>query len=95
MDGTFDLQGEVRGQGKGVLALDSLNGNLEFSARKGRIYRMNGLAKILGFLNLTEILAGRMPDLQKEGFGYNAIELKARIDQGRFHIEEGCWTAAR
>jgi hypothetical protein len=55
MTGNFNLNGKVMAQGKGEALTKSLNGDVEFSSSDGRIYRGGLLAKVIAFLNVTEI----------------------------------------
>ena len=89
VDGSFDLQGKITSRGRASEFGRSLGGNLKFSAHDGRIYEDNILTKILAFINLTEIFAGQAPDLGKEGFGYNDIQLNLTIDGRRIKLVEG------
>jgi hypothetical protein len=89
VDGSFDLEGKITGQDRAKEFGPSLGGKLKFSAHNGRIYEDNILAKILAVINLTEIFAGQMPDLGKEGFGYNDIQMNLSIDGGQIKLVEG------
>ncbi|MDY6990406.1 MAG: AsmA-like C-terminal domain-containing protein [Thermodesulfobacteriota bacterium] len=87
--GTFDLEGRVMAQGKGEAWSRSLQGDVEFVAKKGRIHRYGVLAKILAFVNVTEVFRGKVPDLKEEGFAYDAITAKATIQDGKIVLSEG------
>jgi hypothetical protein len=89
MSGTFDLKGELSARGDIADLPESLQGNLHFTAKDGRIYRFGLLAKIFAFLNLTEIFRGRVPDLLQEGFAYNSIETDGKLQGGRLVMDEG------
>lgn len=89
MNGKFDFRAEISAQEKNGELLKSLEGNLEFKARKGRIYQFNILAKIFALLNVTEIFVGRLPDLAEEGFGYNSITMKGKLRGEKLLLEEG------
>lgn len=89
IDGSFGLEGELIAEGIGEGLARSLRGSLEFVAKDGRIYHFGLLAKILALINITEILKGRLPDLQKEGFAYNSIILKGNLKDGKLRLKEG------
>ena len=72
----------------------SLSGNLEFNAQEGRIYRLGLLAKIFSILNLTEVYKGQLPDLVGEGFAYNTMTIKTKIQGGKLIMEECAIDAA-
>jgi|GEM_PF-318906 len=86
--GAFDLKGEMKGEGKMEDLARSLRGNLEFTTRNGRIYRLSVLSKIFALLNLTEIYRGRLPDLTNEGFAYDWIEARGSLKNGKIILEE-------
>ncbi|MBN1104422.1 MAG: AsmA-like C-terminal domain-containing protein [Deltaproteobacteria bacterium] len=86
--GEFDLKAEIRGEGKEEELLRSLRGSVDFSAQKGRIQEHILFARILSFLNVTEILAGRVPDIGKEGIGYDRVSVKGEIRNGVFVPKE-------
>jgi hypothetical protein len=88
MTGTFDLDGSVTGEGaKGTLA-DNLTGPWKFTADNGRIYQYSLIAKILAFLNLTEIFRGQTPDLLDEGFAYKTITANGEVKGSDFVLNE-------
>lgn len=88
--GAFDLslQGSADAA-PGQELLDSLSGDYRFTARDGRIARLNLLAKIFALLNSTEILVGKLPDLDKEGFGYSQLNMAGNVSGRNLTIEEG------
>jgi hypothetical protein len=88
IDGKFKLAGNITGQGKAEELIQSLHGKLRFDARDGRIYRSLILARILAFINVTEIFNGSLTDLEKEGFGYKKIKIKTKIKKGRLRFKE-------
>ena len=86
--GTFNLSGELLSKSKPQDFLRSLSGNLSFTAKDGRIYRLGLLAKILSILNVTEIYRGAVPDLTGEGFAYRTMTANAEIKGGKILIQE-------
>ncbi len=90
LSGSFDLSCRLEGRGQNATAMaGSLKGPLRFTSREGRIYRLNLLAKIFGVLNTTEIFFGEIPDLEQDGFGYNAIDIEGRIKQEKLLLKKG------
>ena len=79
MTGTFDLDGRVTGAGKQDALTDDLKGPLKFTTVSGRIYQYSLIAKVLAFLNLTEIFRGQVPDLLHEGFAYKTMTAEGEI----------------
>lgn len=86
MRGSFDLRSQFAGEGVGEELMKSLNGDLQFRAGEGRIYKGGLLAKIFAFLNFTEIFRGEIPDLVEEGFAYRSIEGIAAIQGSTLNI---------
>jgi hypothetical protein len=86
--GKFDLSGHVEGRFKEPPLSKGLSGELTFRARDGRIYRYELLSKIFAFLNLTELLRGKLPDMGKEGFAYNSMHAKVDLLNGKLVIKE-------
>jgi len=86
--GKYNLSGELLSKSKPEAFVQSLRGNVAFSAREGRIYRFGLLAKILSILNLTEIYRGEVPDLTGEGFAYRSMAANAQIKGGKLIMQE-------
>lgn len=90
LDGDYSLQGKLQSQAMAIdQLLDSLQGELEFKARQGRIYRMQLLSRILTVLNATEVFFGIEPDLEQEGFAYNKILIQAELNNNQLYIAKG------
>jgi len=89
MTGTFSLTGEITAQDKPEALLESACGNLKFVAQDGRIYRYGLLAKVLAFVNLTEVFRGKVPDLAKEGLPYDSMEVEALVEKGKVALKKG------
>jgi len=87
--GTFNLSGEVMANAKPEAATRTYSGDLDFSAKKGRIYRLGLLAKIFAILNVTEIYRGEVPDLVGEGFAYDTMTIKTNF-KGKKLVMEDC-----
>jgi hypothetical protein len=88
LTGRFDLLGKIEAQGKEDILLESLKGNLEFTARDGRIKRHVPLQRAFAYLNVTNALRGQVPDMNKEEFVYNSIAVKATIQGGKLLLNE-------
>jgi len=86
--GRFDLRGKIKGQGKVDKLLKALNGNMEFTARDGRIRRSVPLQRVFAYLNLTKSLRGQLPDMTRDEFIYNSITAKATFQEGKAIFNE-------
>ncbi len=90
--GSFDLTGEIKGQGHPQDLLKSLSGKIEFNSNGGRIEQgrtFRNISTVLKLLNVTEVFRGKLPDLGEEGFVYNSAKAKIKIENNSIIIEEG------
>jgi len=75
----YVLTGTLKAKGdKNPLQEDS-SGTLSFHSEEGRIYKFTLLARIFSFLNVFEVLKGRLPDLNEEGLYYKYFDLSAQL----------------
>jgi hypothetical protein len=88
--GNFEFHGRILARGGPEDLVKSLEGDVEFRAKDGRIEYLLGLARILEFLNVTEIYRGKLPDLRKEGLPYDRITINGTLQKGKMIIKE--WT---
>jgi hypothetical protein len=89
--GRFGLQGDLKAEGGQDALAGSIKGSWEFDIQEGRVYRLQGVARILSYLNLTEILVAKPPDLATEGLAYDFIEAKGTVEGGKIKIKEGAF----
>jgi hypothetical protein len=88
MDGSFDLEGTLTAN-PDANWLETLNGDLEFNARNGHIFRFGVLHKIFTVLNVTEIFRGDIPDFTGGGCSFKTIHSKGTLRDGRLEFREG------
>ena len=86
--GIVDLKAGINARGKSDKLVRSLQGKVDFRAQEGCIYRFPLLAKILSFLNVTELLRGKIPDLNTAGLNYNSIIIRGDLRNGKFVLGE-------
>jgi hypothetical protein len=86
--GTYTLTGKLHAKGKGDEMIRSLQGHLEFAAKDGKIYRHPLLGRLFAFLNVTELLRGKLPDLGRDGFAYSSIKIKGDMKNGKLILKE-------
>jgi hypothetical protein len=86
--GDYDLTANIQSHGTGTDMLSSLEGRVDFKARKGKIYRYPTLQKVLSVLSVLEIFRGRVPEIGGSGFPYNSMALRGDIHQGVFTVEK-------
>ncbi len=87
--GDFEFKSDIRSQGRNEDLVKALSGDFEFKSSDGLIKRDVRVARVLGFLNLTEALTGRLPDMGKKGIAYNSIQVLGNFENGKFRIKEG------
>ena len=91
VEGSFDLSAHLNAAGPAADLRQSLQGDYELEAGKGRILsgRTFGILKdILGLINITEIFKGKLPNIGKEGFGYHSIRAKGTFEKNTVNIQE-------
>jgi hypothetical protein len=86
--GDFELKGRIFAEAKSKDVFSALGGNLEFQAKDGQIYYLVWLARILEFLNLTEVYRGKIPDMKKEGLPYKLFAAIGSLQDGKLIIKE-------
>ncbi|MEW6672807.1 MAG: AsmA-like C-terminal domain-containing protein [Thermodesulfobacteriota bacterium] len=92
VDGRFNLSGGISSRGYGRELQQALTGSLEYQTGKGRIYAGNTfrtIREILAVLNVTEIFRGKLPEVSKEGFGFNSMKARLMIRENTIVLEEG------
>jgi len=88
MTGKYSLSVSLTTRGEPEDLLENLDGKVDFIARNGRIHNIDIMTRIFAFLNVTELLRGELPDLDKEGFAYNKMMITGDITDGIMIIEE-------
>jgi hypothetical protein len=86
MTGTLNLQANISAYGTKGTLVNSLQGNLLFSAKEGYIYQDARAAKLLYFLNVTNMFQGKIPDLSTTGFHYDYLIVKGTMENGILKI---------
>ncbi len=81
-------EGAGMSAGGPVRLADSLEGEVEFKAKDGRIFRFDTLTKIISLLAVSEIYRGVVPDLAGEGCSYKSIEAKGKIKNGKLILSD-------
>ena len=66
LTGTYGMSVRVAGKGTGDALVRSLRGPAEMTLQDGRINKMTVLSRIFSYLNVTELLRGKVPDLGKD-----------------------------
>jgi hypothetical protein len=91
--GAYSLSVRLAGKGTGDALVRSLRGQGELTLKDGRINKMTFLSRIFSYLNVTELLRGKLPDLGKEGFPYKTLAGHGEVKDGKFLLVEGTMDA--
>ncbi len=89
IEGSLNIDANIRGNGPYEDFSNSVSGDLTLLAEEGRIFRFGLLSKIFSILNITEIFRGTLPDLVQEGFKYTTMDIKADIAGDKIVISKG------
>jgi uncharacterized protein YhdP len=86
--GSLDFSGELTAQGKMGKLVKDLQGPLEMTFSNGVIKQDKLLSRTLEVLNVTEIVKGRLPDLNTTGLAYNTMTLQGEFQNGKLIIHK-------
>ncbi|MBC8548064.1 MAG: AsmA-like C-terminal region-containing protein [Candidatus Brocadiales bacterium] len=85
--GKLDFEAQVMARGASEELGKLIQGDFEITAREGKYNGFGLLAKILSFLNPTEIFRGKLRDLTKKGFPYKSMVANGQIQNGILVID--------
>ncbi|MGO9021881.1 MAG: AsmA-like C-terminal domain-containing protein [Syntrophobacteraceae bacterium] len=88
LSGSYTLTGNLAANGWNDNLTDSMEGDVEFNSKDGRIFRFDTLGKIISLLSISEIYRGVVPDLIGEGCEYKSIEAKGKIKNGKLVLSD-------
>ena len=86
MDGAYSLTCNLFSKTPKKDYLKNINGSLEFIARKGHIYKLTLLSRILSVINVSKVFKGRLPDITQDGFRYATIVIEADIKDSIIYL---------
>jgi len=93
LTGTYGMSARFAGKGTGDALVRSLRGPAELTLKDGRINKMTVLSRIFSYLNVTELLRGKVPDLGKTGFPYRTLAIRGEMNDGKFLLGEATMDA--
>ena len=88
ISGKYKYKWWLKAEGKKNPLRENSTGEFSIRSKKGRIYKMTVLAKLLEFLSIQRLITLRLPDLRKKGFEYNKIDIKGKIKNGVLFFKE-------
>jgi hypothetical protein len=80
--GSYDLAGSITARGTRDALLRSLQGDFDFSAKKGRISNARVVEGVIAYLEKTSVLKGSQAAELREGVPYEAITLRGALRDG-------------
>ena len=86
MTGSYSLTCNLLSNTHKKKILKNINGPLEFTAQKGRIYKFTLLSRIFSIINVSTIFKGKLPNVMQQGFGYNKIIIDADIKDSIIYL---------
>jgi hypothetical protein len=94
MTGTVSLTANVSAAAEPDQLLRNLRGSVKAAAANGRVDYGKGFARVLDFLNVTEVFRGKFKDLREEGLQYTSFTVTARFEKDRLLIDESVFDGA-
>jgi hypothetical protein len=82
MDGAFSARGKL-----GTL-LERMQGTFSATAKDGHINKFDELAAVLKVVNVTQVIAGELPDLNKGGMDYKSAQVQGRVEGRKVFFHE-------
>ncbi|THB80808.1 MAG: hypothetical protein D3926_05380 [Desulfobacteraceae bacterium] len=86
--GPFKLTSRLKAHAEKEVLINAFNGDMNFEAEDGRIYRLTLLSRLLSLLNVSNLFEGKLPDITQEGFAYDRFSIDAEIIDSRVHIRK-------
>jgi AsmA-like C-terminal region len=86
--GTFDVHGRLRSRGKSEDLLRALHGRVTFVSHAGDIYRYTLLSRVFDAISIPEMVLGKFPNMEREGFAYETITIKCTVKDGKLELQE-------
>lgn len=86
MDGAYSLTCNLLSKTPKKDYLKNINGSLEFIAKKGHIYQLTLLSRILSVINVSKVFKGKLPDITQDGFLYETIVIEAYIKDSIIYL---------
>ena len=89
--GDFDLQADIKTEGKAAELARNLKGRVRADVRDGKVMKFALLGNILSMGNIAALLEEGGPRLDEAGFPYRTITVSGHFAEGRFIVEESAF----
>jgi hypothetical protein len=86
--GTFNLSAKITGKGSKKDVIRSVRGDIDLTAKKGRLYYVPSILKVLAFLDIAEITRG-YGDVWRKGLAYDKVVMRDTLTHDRLQTNEG------
>jgi uncharacterized protein YhdP len=90
ISGQFDMRADLRTHGRRADLLRNMRGSVAVEARDGKVMKFGLLGNILSLKSVSSLWKGDVK-LSDQGFPYRRITIEGKIEEGRFHVEEGAF----
>ncbi|SHJ88027.1 AsmA-like C-terminal region [Malonomonas rubra DSM 5091] len=84
LSGNFYLEGSLAGKG----FWPNAKGAIHMQVKNGVLRKFSSLAKVFSLLNVSQLFAGKLPDIDKEGMPFKLLEGTVKIHEGRAYTED-------
>jgi hypothetical protein len=89
--GDFDLQADLRTEGKAGELVRNLKGTVRADIRDGKVMKFALLGNILSMGDIAALLEKEGPRLDDTGFPYRSATVTGHFQEGRFIVEESAF----
>ncbi|EKD39256.1 MAG: membrane protein-like protein [uncultured bacterium] len=86
--GRLDFASKITARGKMDDLVKNMKGPVQLTLSNGVIEQDKLVARTLEVLNFTEIVRGRLPDLDSTGFAYRTMTLQGKFQNGKLLIHK-------
>jgi len=89
ISGLYDLDADIRTQGRPAELLHNLIGTIRTDAQDGKVMKFALLGNILSMGNIASLMKQDGPKLDAQGFPYRKLIVAGRFEKGQFLLDEG------
>ena len=86
--GKLDLDGTFSAHGKLGTLLEHMQGTFSATAKDGHINKFDELAAVLKVVNVTQVIAGELPDMSKGGMDYKSAQVQGKVEGRKIFFHE-------
>lgn len=94
LEGPYLIKGHAFFEGNPQKLITQGSGELTIDSKTGYIYRAPVIASVLGFLSPIDLFKGKIPNLENQLLPYEELNLRGRLVEDVFHIDDTFISAA-